>query len=144
MKSGRYEYYQPNEKNGMNGAGDCSIRTLTKILGRGWKESFDELAAVAREEQCMPNTMLCIRKFLESRGFVYFRMENQGERRKKKTVKEFASEHRIGKYILITKNHMLALIDGTYYDSFDSGFMGIEGVWSESGLKNKEGMIDEK
>ena len=37
------------------------------------------------------------------------------------TVAEFCNEHPQGEYVLILPNHIVAVKDGDYYDSFDSG-----------------------
>lgn len=37
------------------------------------------------------------------------------------TVEDFCSEHQEGLYILGTGTHVVATIDGKYYDSWDSG-----------------------
>ena len=37
------------------------------------------------------------------------------------TVKDFAREHNRGTYIVATNNHVVAVIDGDYYDTFDGG-----------------------
>lgn len=37
------------------------------------------------------------------------------------TVEEFCQEHSHGSYILGTGSHALAVIDGDYYDSWESG-----------------------
>ena len=37
------------------------------------------------------------------------------------TVKDFCEEHPEGTYILATGSHVVAVIDGDYYDTWDSG-----------------------
>ena len=37
------------------------------------------------------------------------------------TVRDFCMEHPIGRYILGTGEHVVAVVDGYYYDSWDSG-----------------------
>ena len=37
------------------------------------------------------------------------------------TIKDFCEEHPYGIYVLATGDHSVAAIDGSYYDSFDSG-----------------------
>ena len=37
------------------------------------------------------------------------------------TVKDFADDHKQGVYVLGTGSHAVAVIDGNYYDSWDSG-----------------------
>ena len=37
------------------------------------------------------------------------------------TVKEFCLDHPRGKYLLATGSHVIAVINGNYYDTWDSG-----------------------
>ena len=37
------------------------------------------------------------------------------------TVKDFCDDHPEGKYMVATGTHVIAVIDGDYYDSWDSG-----------------------
>jgi hypothetical protein len=37
------------------------------------------------------------------------------------TVSDFCNEHKQGKYLLATGSHVIAVKDGDYYDTWDSG-----------------------
>lgn len=37
------------------------------------------------------------------------------------TVRDFCREHAVGTFVLGTGNHVVAVIDGSYYDAWDSG-----------------------
>ena len=37
------------------------------------------------------------------------------------TVRDFCEDHPKGKYILAIEGHVVAVLDGKYYDSWDSG-----------------------
>lgn len=37
------------------------------------------------------------------------------------TLRQFADEHPSGKYLACTGSHVIAVIDGDYYDTWDSG-----------------------
>jgi len=37
------------------------------------------------------------------------------------TVRQFCQDYPIGKYMLATGTHVVAVIDGNYYDTWDSG-----------------------
>jgi hypothetical protein len=37
------------------------------------------------------------------------------------SVSQFAEEHPTGRYVLACQNHVVSVIDGDYYDSWDSG-----------------------
>ena len=37
------------------------------------------------------------------------------------TVRDFCKDHPTGEYILKTSGHVIAVVNGDYYDTFDSG-----------------------
>jgi hypothetical protein len=39
------------------------------------------------------------------------------------TVEDFCNDHRMGTFVLGTGDHAVTVVDGDYYDSFDSGQM---------------------
>ena len=128
MVNKRYKYYQPNDKDLKDKYGDCVIRALTKVTDKTWLEVFDEVVPFAREHQCMPNSPICYEAYLKKNGFVYSGISNiKGIKRPK--VESFAQEHPKGKYLLRVAHHVVALVDGIYYDTWDSGFCSMYGYW---------------
>lgn len=115
-----YKYYQPNKKDLKDKCGDCVIRALTKVMNKEWLEIFEDLIPYARELQCMPNEKQCYERYLKDNGFEYHGISNK-KGSKRPTVKSFAKEHKTGIYYLNVANHCVAIIDGTYYDTWDSG-----------------------
>lgn len=72
MATHTFKYYQPNDKIEDNSSQvfyDDVIRALTVVTDKDWLTVFDELVAVAREMQCMPDKPKCIAKYLESYGY---------------------------------------------------------------------------
>lgn len=119
----RYIYYQPNKKDLKDKYGDCTIRALSKALGVSWLEAFDLTIPFCRREQ-VPNIFngdLALRKKIMAEiGFDYHGITNKkGSRRP--TVDSFAKDHSEGAYILNLANHEVAVVDGKFYDTWDSG-----------------------
>lgn len=127
-KSRSWEYYQPNKKDLKDDYGDCVIRALTKALGKEWLEVFDELVPISREEQCPYNCKPCYERYILSKGFTYSGISN-GKGSKRPTVKEFANSHKNGTYILRVAHHLVTVVDGKYYDTWDSGSKSLYGYW---------------
>lgn len=115
-----YKYYQPNKKDLKDKYDDCVVRALTKVLDKDWLEIFDDLVKYAREIQCMPNSKQCYEQYLKDNGFVYVGISNK-KGSKRPTVAQFSKEHKKGKYLVNVANHVVAIIDGKYYDTWDSG-----------------------
>lgn len=127
----RYVYYQPNEKDAKDEYGDCTIRALSKVLDISWIEAFDLTIPICREEQ-VPNIFFAparIRnKMVESLGFKYYPISNK-KGTKRPTIEEFAQDHPHGRYICNVANHEVAVVDGRYYDTWDSGCKSLYGYF---------------
>lgn len=128
MASRNYKYYQPNNKDLKDDYGDCVIRALTKVTGKIWLEVFDELIPYARKMQCMPNGKPCYQEYLKEHGFEYTGISNK-KGTKRPTVDRFAKDHKNGTYLLRVAHHVVAVVDGIYYDTWDSGMCCMYGYW---------------
>ena len=126
-----YAYYQPNAKDLKDKFGDCQIRALSKVLNCTWLEAFDLVIPICREAQtsspfCGGATVA--KANLARLGFEYTGISNKkGTHRP--TVKSFAKDHPIGKYVLSVANHVVACVDGKYYDTWDSGECSLYGYY---------------
>jgi hypothetical protein len=134
MTKSRYRYYQPNKKDLKDEYGDCVIRALTKVTGKEWLQVFEELLPYARELQCMPNGKQCYESYLRDNGFEYHGISNK-KGSKRPTVDSFTKENKEGTYFLRVANHCVAVVDGIYYDTWDSGDYCIYGYWKRKECK---------
>lgn len=130
MASKNYKYYQPNSKDLKDKYGDCVIRALTKVTGKEWLQVFEELVPIAKDFQCMPNGKPCYEAYLKQNGFTYQGVSN-AKGTKRPTVDRFAKDHPQGVYFLRVANHCVAVVDGIYYDTWDSGTKSLYGYWSK-------------
>ena len=130
MKNKNYKYFQPNKKDLKDKYGDCVIRSFVKTTGKDWLEVFDELMKIARNEQAIPNGKLCYEIFLKENGFKYTGVSNK-KGSKRPTVLSFTQGHTEGVYVLIVANHIVASVDGVYYDTWDSGQCSMYGYWEK-------------
>ena len=128
-----YKYYQPNGKDVKDQYGDCTIRALSKVLGLSWIETFDLTIPFCREYQT-PNVfnvdVKTERDILDKLGFTYYGISNK-KGSKRPTVAGFAKEHKKGTYILNVANHVVAVVDGIYYDTWDSGYKSLYGYYEK-------------
>lgn len=126
----RYKYYQPNKKDVKDKFGDCVIRALTKALNKSWVEVFDELVPISREMQCPMECKPAYEECLKNNGFVYCGITNK-KGTKRPTVRTFAEKHTQGIYYLNVANHCVTIVDGIYYDIWDSGNKCVYGYWEK-------------
>lgn len=126
-----YKYYQPNKKDIKDQYGDCVIRALTKALNMEWLEVFDEITPLSRELQIPFNVKPCYETYLTKvKGFTYKGISNT-KGTKRPTVSTFAKEHKEGTYILRVAHHLVAVVNGHYYDTWDSGNKSLYGYWTK-------------
>jgi len=98
---------------------DCVVRAISIALNQPWIQTFDELYSVARAEFNMPSADAVWGKYLYLKGFEPFVLPNQCPRCL--TIKEFSQSFLYGIFIIGTGSHAVAVINGDYYDSWDSG-----------------------
>lgn len=123
-----YQYYQPNKMDLKDQYGDCVIRALTKAMDLEWLEVFDQMQPLSRELQVPFNCKPCYEKYITSKSFSYVGVSNK-KGSKRPTVKQFANQHREGVYILRVAHHLVTVVDGIYYDTWDSGHKSLYGYW---------------
>lgn len=128
--SKKYKYYQPNKKDLKDKQGDCVIRALTKVMNKSWLEVFDELVPIAREMQTTISCKDAYESYLKLQGFTYHGISNK-KGTKRPTVDSFAREHKNGTYYLNVANHCVAVENGNYYDTWDSGYKSLYGYWEK-------------
>lgn len=126
----RYKYYQPNKKDIKDRQGDCVVRALTKVMNKTWLEVFNELIPYAIEIQCMPNSKTCYESYLKDNGFEYHGISNK-KGSKRPTVESFTKEHKTGTFFLNVANHVVSVVDGIYYDTWDSGQRCLYGYYEK-------------
>lgn len=112
-----WKYFQSSKKR--KRSSDCSIRALMVAEKMTWEQSFDYLCKFARKVQDMPNETRVLSKAIESFGYKPQKIEMVNHR--KPTVAEFGKEHPKGKYLIFTSGHVVCMINGNWYDTWDCG-----------------------
>ena len=113
-----YKYYNPNPV-GRSSVGDCSVRAISKALGISWDDAFDLLAESAKQMGDMPSSNTVISAVLRKNGFYRENLPNFCP--DCYTIRNFARDNPIGEFVVGTGDHVVAVEDGDYYDSWDSG-----------------------
>ena len=98
---------------------DCVIRAIAIALNMPWLQVFDELYSVARMDFNMPSADSVWGHYLYLKGFEPFSLPYECP--KCITIEEFTRRFSQGIYIIGTGAHAVAVINGNYYDSWDSG-----------------------
>ena len=110
--------YQPNPKN--DTVGDCTIRALSHVINKTWDQTYLLLCMYGFILKDMPSGNDTWDAMLRDMGFARYIVREQcfdGCY----TVKDFCYEHPEGHYLLGTGSHAIAVDNGNYYDTWDSG-----------------------
>lgn len=112
-----WKQYNPNP----NGSyvGDCVVRAISIATHNLWYDTFVELCLQALKMFDMPSSNRVWHEFLRLKGYKRHVVPTEGYN--SYTVKDFCGEHFKGTYILGTGSHVVTVIDGDYYDTWDSG-----------------------
>lgn len=132
MNYGRFVYYQPNKMDVKDEYGDCTVRALSKALNCSWLEAFEEMIPICRREQATNIFDVPAKKradLLTMLGFTYTGISTK-EGTKRPTVDSFAKEHKTGTYIVNVAHHVVAVVDGKYFDTWDSGQKSLYGYYT--------------
>ena len=125
-----YQYYQPNAKDLKDYYGDCVIRALTKVMNKSWMEVFNEMLPICSEFQALHNNKVVYETYLKNNRFTYTGISNK-KGTKRPTVESFTKEHKTGMHFVILANHVVAVVDGQYFDTWDCGEKSLYGYWSK-------------
>lgn len=98
---------------------DCVVRAISIATGLDWYDVYDDLCAVGRSECNMPTVNSVWGKYLYDIGFAPFLLPDSCPQCI--TVRAFCKRFPVGTYIIGTGNHAVTVIDGDYYDAWDSG-----------------------
>lgn len=112
-----YEYYNPNPK-GSN-IGDCVIRALTKACDMSWDDVYIDLMLLGFSMKDMPSANYVWGTYLMQNGFQRFALPNTCP--DCYSISDFCKDHPKGTYVLATGSHVVTCVDGSYFDSWDSG-----------------------
>ena len=112
-----YVHYNPNPC--QHSTSDCVIRAIAKALDTTWESAYVNLAAEGLEQCDLPNANHVFGKYLTDVGFRRRAIPNTCPNCY--TLREFCYDHPFGEYVVCTGDHVVTVIDGDYYDSWDSG-----------------------
>ena len=98
---------------------DCLVRAIAILFNESWEDAYWDLCVIGGMIHDMPNKDSVLSIFL--RGKKYVREVISNECSDCYTIKDFCIDHPYGKYLVLTGTHAVAVIDGDYYDTSDSG-----------------------
>jgi hypothetical protein len=102
-----------------NNVEDCAIRAVAVALNISWDDAFDMVCNMAKNMGVMPHNNAAWGAVLRQHGFKRAIIPNSCP--DCFTIKDFCLENPEGVFVIGTGTHAVAVIDGNYYDTWNSG-----------------------
>lgn len=99
--------------------GDCTVRAISKATKQEWEDTYSGIAVQGLMMYDMPSANSVWSAYLKSKGFERYMIPNTCP--DCYTVKDFCKDHPKGTYVVALGTHVVAVEDGNYYDTWDSG-----------------------
>ena len=107
----------PNPKGKL--VGDCTVRALSIVTGKDWHDTYFGLALEGAMMCDMPSANTVTTSYLRRNGFRRCTIPNDCPQ--DYSVADFCADHPSGVYVLGIGSHVVAVVNGDYWDSWDSG-----------------------
>ena len=124
-----YVYFNPNPAG--QRVGDCVIRAISKLTGQDWEQTYIGVAVQGYISYDMPSSNAVWAEYLRRRGFRRYVIPDTCP--DCYTVKDFCIDNPQGAFLLATGSHVVAVVDGDYYDAWDSGSEVPIYFWTKEG-----------
>ena len=112
-----WQYINKNPRG--RSVGDCTVRAISMATNNGWAETYLDLCLFGLLMADMPSANAITAAYLKKKGF---QRKNIPETCPDYySVKDFCRDNKDGIFVLGTGTHMIAVINGDYYDAWDSG-----------------------
>lgn len=112
-----FKFYNPNPRQKL--VGDCVIRAISIVTDQDWEKTYLDLALQGYMMKDMPSSNNVWGEYLINKGFTRHIIPNTCPMCY--TVDEFCKDNPNGCYLLATGTHAVAVVDGNYLDTWDSG-----------------------
>ena len=99
--------------------GDCVVRAISIAENKDWQDIYIDLCTQGLLQCDMPSSNSVWQSYLQRVG--YFLRMVPNEYPNGISVKKFTEIYPRGIFVLGTGEHAIAVINGTYYDTWDSG-----------------------
>lgn len=112
-----YIFFNANPMNNL--VIDCTVRAISNAMHISWDEAYIGLTMQGFVMKDMPSSNRVWGAYLKMHGFKRNVIPNTCP--DCYSVSQFCSDHPIGTYLLGTGSHVVSVINGDYYDTWDSG-----------------------
>ena len=110
-------FYNPNPDKKL--VGDCVIRAISIVMNQDWEKTYLDIALQGYTMKDMPSAKHVWGAYLHNRGFKRYVVPDTCP--DCYTVEDFCEDFPTGTYLLAIGTHVVAVQDGNYFDTWDSG-----------------------
>lgn len=110
-------FFNPNPDRAI--VGDCVIRAISLLMDKSWEEVYLDVCNEGLLMHDMPSSNAVWGSYLLKNNYSRKAIPNVCP--ECYTVKEFCMDHPYGKFLLAIGTHVVAVKNGNYYDTWDSG-----------------------
>lgn len=118
-------FYNANPLQAYNG--DCVVRALSLANAQDWQTTYIGLCLQGYHMYDMPSSNRVWAEYLKKRGWLKAALPECCY-----TVRDFCRDFPQGTYVVGTGTHAIAIKDGSYYDTWDSGSEQIIYYWRQA------------
>lgn len=112
-------YKEFNANPNQNRCNDCVIRAISTAMRLAWEDIYLAICIYGLKMKDMPSANHVWGAYLTDAGYKRHIIPDTCPHCY--SVRQFAEDNPQGTYILAIQGHVVACIDGCYYDSWDSG-----------------------
>ena len=112
-----WKKYNPNPEHAR--VGDCAIRAIAKATDTDWEHSFAGLSVMGFMMGDLPSANHVWGAYLRRNGYKRDVVPNSCP--DCYTVADFCRDNPKGKFVLALSGHVVAVEDGDWFDTWDSG-----------------------
>ena len=111
-----FKFYNPNPLN--KRVGDCTVRAISKLLDQSWEETYTGLTVEGFCFCDMPSANAIWGSYLKNKGFERCIIPNDYP--DFYSVEDFCKDNPKGRFLLTLSSHVVTIIDGCAFDTWDS------------------------
>jgi len=126
-------YFNPNPDQRLTE--DCVIRAICAATNRDWEDVYIDVVIQGLFMHNMPEANSVWGEYLTNLGFEKTLVPNKCPHCY--TLREFCADNPKGIYVINTDNHAVAVVNGDYYDTWDSGNEIVNYYWKRSEINEQ-------
>lgn len=98
---------------------DCMVNAICAAFNMPWEEAYMDICLEGLKLHLMPSSKTVWNRYLKNRGFIKTILPDTCP--DCYTVNDFCMEHPTGVFLIALDSHVIAIINGSYYDTVDTG-----------------------